>query len=95
MNRKFVIIRVDSWFKLKKTQFINSPNTITALRGGKIMRSFVTGGAGFIGSHLVDRLIKDGGEVTVFDNLCSGKPEFIFQVRPGRSAGSGTAKGTS
>ncbi|MCK5562408.1 MAG: NAD-dependent epimerase/dehydratase family protein [Thermoplasmata archaeon] len=43
------------------------------------MKSFVTGGAGFIGSHLVDRLIQDGGEVTVFDNLCSGKPEFMAE----------------
>lgn len=43
------------------------------------MRYFVTGGAGFIGSHLVDRLIQDGGEVTVFDNLCSGKPEFLAE----------------
>ena len=37
----------------------------------------VTGGAGFIGSHLVDRLISDGYKVTVFDNLSSGKKEFI------------------
>ncbi len=43
------------------------------------MKSFVTGGAGFIGSHLVDSLIQDGGQVTVFDNLCSGKPEFMAQ----------------
>jgi len=40
------------------------------------MRTFVTGGAGFIGSHLVDRLIGMGG-VTVFDNLSSGKQDFI------------------
>lgn len=35
----------------------------------------VTGGAGFIGSHLVDRLIKEGHKVVVVDNLSSGKKE--------------------
>lgn len=33
----------------------------------------VTGGAGFIGSHIVDRLIEDGHEVRVLDNLATGK----------------------
>ncbi len=39
------------------------------------MKYLVTGGAGFIGSNLVDRLIGDGHEVVVVDNLSSGKKE--------------------
>jgi nucleoside-diphosphate-sugar epimerase len=39
----------------------------------KYSRILVTGGAGFIGSHLVDRLIAEGSEVTVLDNFDTGK----------------------
>src|SRR3954470_17564080 len=39
------------------------------------MRAVVTGGAGFIGSNLVDALIARGDDVTVVDNLASGKRE--------------------
>lgn len=36
------------------------------------MRTIITGGAGFIGSHLLDRLLADGHTVSVIDNLSSG-----------------------
>jgi dTDP-glucose 4,6-dehydratase len=41
------------------------------------MRSLVTGGAGFIGSHLCERLLKDGHEVICVDNLGSGNFENV------------------
>lgn len=39
------------------------------------MKALVTGGCGFVGSHLVDRLIAEGHDVSVLDNLSSGKRE--------------------
>ena len=39
--------------------------------------ALVTGGAGFIGSHLVDRLVSEGWSVRVVDNFSSGRMENI------------------
>jgi UDP-glucose 4-epimerase len=41
------------------------------------MRILVTGGAGFVGSHVVDRLLADGHEVHVVDNLSTGRRELV------------------
>ena len=40
-------------------------------------KCLVVGGAGFIGSNLVDKLIEDGHEVVIIDNLSTGKKENI------------------
>jgi dTDP-glucose 4,6-dehydratase len=48
-------------------------------------RILVTGGAGFIGSHLVDRLIDAEADVTVLDNLDTGRMENIAQHKQNRN----------
>lgn len=45
------------------------------------MRAFVTGAAGFIASNLTDRLIAQGHQVTGFDNLSTGMPEFLERAK--------------
>jgi UDP-glucuronate decarboxylase len=44
------------------------------------MRILVTGGAGFIGSHLCERLLSDGHEVLCLDNFFTGRRENIFHL---------------
>lgn len=56
------------------------------MRADKIKARFasVTGGAGFIGSHLVDRLVSEGWSVRVLDNFSSGRMENIEHHRGNR-----------
>jgi UDP-glucose 4-epimerase len=53
-----------------------SPNTINSS-----YHTLVTGGAGFIGSHLVERLLADGHTVVAVDNFSTGRMENLDQVR--------------
>lgn len=48
------------------------------VKGKKIV---VTGGAGFIGSHTVERLVAEGADVTVLDDLSSGRMDFLAAVK--------------
>jgi UDP-glucose 4-epimerase len=45
------------------------------------VKAFVTGGAGFIGSNLTDRLVAGGHEVVVYDNFSTGRAEFLAEAR--------------
>ena len=44
------------------------------------MRTLITGGAGFIGSHLCERFLSEGQEVICLDNFCTGTPDNVAHL---------------
>ena len=54
------------------------PYSVTQLPESQRKRILVTGGAGFVGSHLVDKLMMAGHEVTVVDNFFTGRKKNVL-----------------
>lgn len=63
---------------MTKCECINAGGRVPLGLKSKRLRVLVTGGAGFVGSHLVDRLIARGDSVLVVDNLFTGRKENLI-----------------
>src|SRR6202035_755778 len=51
------------------------------LPGGSMMRTLITGGAGFVGSHLCERFLSEGHEVLCVDNFITGSASNVEHLR--------------
>jgi len=51
------------------------------MSGNSQKRCVVTGGAGFIGSHLAERLLADGHRVAIIDNFANGRPDNLLPIK--------------
>ena len=81
-DSKFVASRVRQDFDLLSRQSVSTSTTpyvisTPLLPDSKRMKILVTGGAGFVGSHLVDKLMGLGHEVIVLDNFFTGQKKNV------------------
>ncbi len=76
-EEKGYILDVGTKEKLKKAEYYIKEKKVMSKKNKKI---FITGGAGFIGSHLVDELVRQEKDIIVFDNLSSGRKNFLKEA---------------
>ncbi|KAL4311711.1 hypothetical protein GQ457_01G017560 [Hibiscus cannabinus] len=67
-------------FSVSTKPLHGKPGRVPVGIGRRRMRIVVTGGAGFVGSHLVDKLIGRGDEVIVIDNFFTGRKENVVHL---------------
>ena len=74
---------------MMRINWINIYSTLLQIRKAQdddTVKYIVTGGAGFIGSHIAEILVKRGDEVTIIDNFFSGKKENIIPFLIGKKS---------
>ncbi|GLT74122.1 hypothetical protein SLA2020_459390 [Shorea laevis] len=81
MSASTIVHNQGSGYSGGKFPFPNSKlGRVPAGIGRRRLRIVVTGGAGFVGSHLVDKLIRRGDEVIVIDNFFTGRKENLVHL---------------
>src|SRR5438093_10881059 len=70
-----------AWAVAHNRLSLNGYIGLTCDAAHKQLKYLVTGGYGFVGSHLVERLVRHGHEVTVLDNLSNGQLDNLDAVR--------------
>jgi len=76
-KRILIILLVKEWICSSRTYFCPIEKQSLKQHLKKIMRILITGGAGFLGSHLSDRLLEQGHEIICLDNFFTGRKSNI------------------
>ena len=83
-NRGIDLFKFINWIKVETNKINDAKDSGSSFRGPGSGRILITGAAGFLGSHLCDRFIKEGFDVIGMDNLITGdlkNIEHLFKLK--------------